>query len=333
MRWLPAALALYAATAVAAPTPYQQRQEVKQFIAEMVERHGFARRELVSLFSRVRFEPAIVKAMTPPPESPERSWQTFRALFLNPQRIEAGVQFRTQHAATLARAAAEFGVPVEIVVAIIGVETGYGRNMGAYRVIDALATLAFDFPPRARFFRGELENYLLFTRESGMDVFILKGSYAGAIGIPQFMPGTYRRFAIDYDGDGIANLAASAADAIGSVANFLSRHGWERGEPVAYAAEVTGENWRSLAAAGFSPKYRIGDLPAFGVKLAESPPADKACALIELETPGQPSEYRVGLRNFHVLTRYNRSGLYAAAVLDLATAIAREGREIRKENP
>jgi membrane-bound lytic murein transglycosylase B len=333
MRWLPAALVMVAVTTVAAPTPYQQRQEVKQFIAEMVQRHGFAKRELVSLFSRVRFEPAVVKAMTPPPESPERSWQTFRALFLNPERIDAGVQFGIQHAATLTRAAAEFGVPEEIIVAIIGVETGYGRNMGAYRVIDALATLAFDYPPRARFFRAELENYLLFTRESGMDVFMLKGSYAGAIGIPQFMPGTYRRFALDYDGDGIANLAASADDAIGSVANFLKGHGWERGEPVAYAAEVSGENWRTLAAAGFSPKYQTGDLPAFGVKIAESPPAQTACALIELETPGQPSEYRVGLRNFHVLTRYNRSGLYAAAVLDLATAIARRGRDAQKENP
>lgn len=320
-----AAVACHIAAAGAAAPAYAQRQEVRQFIAEMVEKHGFVKRELDFLFSRAHFEPAVIKAMTPPAEAPVRSWQTYRALFLDPQRIEAGVQFRARHAATLKRAAAEFGVPGEIIVAIIGVETVYGRNLGSYRVIDALATLAFDFPPRAEFFRAELENYLLYARDAGVDVFKVKGSYAGAIGIPQFMPGTYRRFALDYDGDGQANLEASAADAIGSVANFLKGHGWERDAPVALGAEVSGDNWRRLADAGIAPVYRAGDLSAFGVKPAAQLPADLPCALIELETPGAPSEFRVGLQNFYVLTRYNRSSFYAAAVLDLARAIAQAG--------
>jgi len=315
-----------AAAAAAAPPAYVNRAEVRQFIAEMVAKHGFVKKEMEFLFRRARFEPAIIKAMTPPAEAPVRSWREYRALFLNAQRIDAGVQFRARHDATLARATAEFGVPEEIIVAIIGVETLYGRNLGAYRVIDALATLAFDFPPRARFFRAELENYLLYAREAGIDVFKLKGSYAGAIGIPQFMPGSYRRFALDYDGDGQADLATSAADAIGSVANFLKGHGWERGEQVAYAAEVIGERWRALADAGVVPMYRAGDLPAFGVTPGQALPAEKPCALIELETPGQASEFRVGLRNFYVLTRYNRSSFYASAVIDLADAIARARR-------
>ncbi len=277
---LAVALALPVASVAAGPTGYPQRKEVKQFIAEMVKKHRFTHNELNRVFGQAQFQPAIIKAMEQPAESALASWQAYRALFINRERIDAGVQFWNRHAEPLGRAAVEFGVPAEIIVGIIGVETTYGRNIGTYRVIDALSTLAFDYPKRAEFFRAELENYLVFTREMRIDALRVKGSYAGAIGIPQFMPGSYRRFALDYDGDGHIKLATSAA-------------------------------------------------------------SDALCALIELETPGQPSEFRVTLRNYFVLTRYNRSNLYASAVLDLAAELARArpgppappAPDIKKENP
>ena len=189
-------------------------------------------------------------------------------------------------------------------------------------MIDALATLAFDFPRRAGYFRGELESFLLFARDAGIDLLATRGSYAGAIGIPQFMPGSYRRFALDYDHDGQRDLSGSAADAIGSVANFLKEHGWETGAPAALPARVAGDAYRKLLDAGIKPQVRQAELGLFGVSGAESLPPDTLCALIELETPGQDSEYWIGLNNFYVITRYNRSSFYASAVLELARAIA-----------
>ena len=201
--------------------------------------------------------------------------------------------------------------------------------MGTWRVIDALSTLAFDYPPRAEFFRGELEQYLLFARDAGIDVFSVRGSYAGAIGIPQFMPGSYRRFAVDFDGDGAIDLRASPADAIGSVANFLAKHGWRRGERVELPARIAGGNavgnagdaHRALVDAGIEPKTPLSDLKRFGVETRTDLALDTPVALIELESPGAATEYRLGLRNFFVLTRYNRSVLYASAVYDLAQEI------------
>jgi len=318
-----ASLALRLEAAAAQPHPYVERAEVKRFIGEMVHGHGFARKDLNRVFARAWFQPAIVRAMSQPAETALASWQAYRALFVNAQRIDAGVQFTVRNAEPLGRAAAEFGVPEEIIVAIIGVETIYGRNLGTYRVIDALSTLAFDYPKRAEFFRAELESYLVFAREMKIDPLRVKGSYAGAIGIPQFMPGTYRRFAVDYDGDGQANLAGSAADAIGSIGNFLRAHGWVRGEPVAAIADVSGDAWRALIEAGVTPSRRAGDLAGLGIKSRIALPADTLCALIELESPGQPAEVRVTLQNFFVLTRYNRANLYAAAVLDLAAELVR----------
>ncbi|MBE0622212.1 MAG: lytic murein transglycosylase B [Burkholderiales bacterium] len=315
------ALSSSISTAAGKPAPYAARKDVRQFISRMVEQHGFARKELRTLFRHARFQPAIITAITPPTIARARSWQDYRALFITPRRIEAGVEFREQQRESLARAAALYGVPEEIIVGIIGVETVYGRNTGNYRVIDALTTLAFDYPPRADFFRSELEHYLLYTRDAGVDALSLKGSYAGAIGIPQFMPGSYRRYAVDLDGDGKRDLSGNFADAIGSVANFLKEHGWETGEPVAYPAQVQGEAFRALIDAGIKPNYRCGDLAAIGVSTTGETRPDALCALIELETPGETSEYLVGLKNFYVLTRYNRSSMYAAAVLELAQAV------------
>ena len=304
-----------------APAPYGQREDVSGFIREMVERHGFVEHELVFLFSRARREPSILAAIAPPGEPRARSWQQYRARFLSESRIAEGVEFWRLNRAALERAAGEHGVAEEIVVAIIGIETAYGRQMGTWRVIDALSTLAFDYPPRAEYFRSELEQYLLFTREAGLDVFSVRGSYAGAIGIPQFMPGSYRRFAVDFDGDGEVNLRGSTADAIGSVANFLARHGWRRGERIQLPARVSGEAHRELLERGIEPKTALGELKHFGVEARTDLALETPVALIDLESEGAPTEYRLGLRNFYVLTRYNRSTLYAAAVVDLAQEI------------
>jgi membrane-bound lytic murein transglycosylase B len=304
-----------------AQKPYGKREDVQEFIRHMVARHAFVERELAFLFSRARREPAILAAIAPPKTAPMRSWLTYRGRFVNDARIAEGAEFWRRNAEALARAAQEHGVPEEIIVAIIGVETVYGRQMGTWRVIDALSTLAFDYPPRAEFFRGELEQYLLFAREQGLDVFSVKGSYAGAIGIPQFMPGSYRRFAVNFDGKGEADLRASPADAIGSVANFLAKHGWQRGERIELPARIVGEGHRALVEVGIEPKTTLAELRRYGVETSTELPLETPVALIELESPGAPTEYRLGLRNFYVLTRYNRSVLYASAVFDLAQEI------------
>lgn len=306
--------------APAASKPYGKRADVHAFVREMVERHGFVERELAFLFSRARREPAILAAIAPPKDPKARSWQLYRARFVTESRVAEGVEFWRRNAGALERAAREHGVPEEIIVAIIGVETVYGRQMGSWRVIDALSTLAFDYPPRAEFFRGELEQYLLFAREQGLDVFSVKGSYAGAIGIPQFMPGSYRRYAVDFDGNG-PDLRASPADAVGSVANFLARHGWQPGERIELPARVTGEAYRGLLEAGLEPSISLADLKRYGIETRTDLALETPVALIELENAGAPAEYRLGLRNFFVLTRYNRSALYASAVYDLAQEI------------
>ena len=302
-------------------TPYGKREDVHEFIRQMVERHGFVDKELRFLFARARREPAILAAIAPPKSAPMRSWLTYRSRFISDARIAEGAEFWRRHAAALERAASEHGVPEEIIVAIIGVETVYGRQMGSWRVIDALSTLAFDFPPRAEFFRGELEQYLLFARDARVDVFSVRGSYAGAIGIPQFMPGSYRRFAVDFDGDGAIDLRGSPSDAIGSVANFLAKHGWRRGERVTLPARVAGESYRELVDAGIEPKTPLSEMKRYGVETRTDLALETPVALIELESPGATTEYRLGLRNFYVLTRYNRSVLYASAVYDLAQEI------------
>jgi membrane-bound lytic murein transglycosylase B len=324
-------LGLFLGSAVAAPPvdrPYAKRADVHDFIREMVTRHGFVEDELRFLFARVRREAPILAAIVPPKEPKARSWQLYRGRFITENRIAEGADFARRHATALKRASEEHGVPEEIIVAIIGIETIYGKNMGVWRVIDALSTLAFDYPPRAEFFRSELEQFLLFSRETGIDVFSVRGSYAGAIGIPQFMPGSYRRFAVDYDGDGIPNLRMSPVDAIGSVANFLAKHGWRRGERIDLPARVLGGNdaeYRKLLEAGIEPKTPLGELKKYGVETQTEIRTDLApdtpVARIELENAENPPEYRIGLRNFYVITRYNRSVLYASAVADLAQEI------------
>jgi membrane-bound lytic murein transglycosylase B len=300
--------------------PYAGRPEVRAFVQEMVQRHGFVARELDFIFARARRLDVALKAVAAPPSA--RAWADYRANFVNDRQIGAGVEFWRLHQAVLARAAKEYGVPEEVIVAIIGIETFYGRNTGRWRVIDALTTLAFDYPPRAPYFRGELENYLVISRDRGTDVFSVRGSWAGAIGIPQFMPGSYMKFAVDFDGDGQVDLSGNPADAIGSVANFLKQHGWKPGEIVVLEAEVKGDAFRAYADGSVTPRHTLEELAKAGAtpKLAGTPPGAKA-ALVELETPGRASEFRLGFDNFYVITRYNRSSFYASAVADLAAAL------------
>jgi membrane-bound lytic murein transglycosylase B len=322
MRLLALAIAMLLAQAAwAQAKPYAKRPDVREFIREMSEQHGFVPRELDFLFARVRRAEPILKAIQP--QARPRSWEEYRGHFLTERRIAEGTEFWKAHRATLARAERAYGVPAQYIVAIIGIETFYGRHTGKWRVVDALTTLAFDYPPRAEFFRGELVNYLLLARNEGFDVFSVRGSYAGAIGIPQFMPGSIRHYAVDFDGDGAIDLRGSPADAIGSVANFLKEHGWQSGREVSYGARVSGEAWRRFADGSVDPKHPVSELAQAGVAAEGSMPAESSAALIELPTPGGASEYRLGLKNFWVLTRYNRSAFYAAAVTDL-------GRELGK---
>jgi membrane-bound lytic murein transglycosylase B len=304
------------------PDGYAKRPDVQAFIREMVEQHGFVERELTGLFARVRRAEPILEAIVP--KAPKaRNWEEYRGFFLNDRRIAGGAAFWKAHAGALARAEKEYGVPAEYIVAIIGIETFYGRNTGKWRIVDALSTLAFDYPPRAEFFRDELINYLLLVREAGVDVFSMRGSYAGAIGIPQFMPGSLRRYAVDFDGNGRIDLQGSPTDAIGSVASFLSKHGWQPGGEVFFPARVSGEAWRPYADGTVDVKHAIADLARAGVEPQGLPErlAGARAALIELTTPERPSEFRLGLQNFWVLTRYNRSAFYASAVADLARAL------------
>ena len=325
-----AALPFQAGAAKNAGAPaFADAPAVREFIAEMHVRYGFDAAHLTRQFASIRSNPTVLRAIQPAavPEL-QRSWQRYRARFLNERRLTQGLRFWREQGAALARAEAIYGVPQEIIVAIIGVETEYGRNTGAFGVLEALSTLAFDYPPRADFFRGELEQFLLMARESGASPLAYKGSYAGAIGIPQFMPSSQRRFAVDFDGDDRIDLGGSAADAIGSVARFLSMHGWQPGGPVAVPAGVEGDA-AALVAAGIKPSLPLREIRERGIvplTIGAERFADAPAALIDLVSPDQPTEYWLGFDNFYAITRYNRSSFYAMSVFMLAESL-REARD------
>ncbi len=317
------ALSLLLAATPLLAEDYAGRDEVKAFIADVVKRHGFKSNELAKVFAKVqRVDPALKLILPGEP----LAWPDFRAQFVNDTRIANGLAFWKENRRNLKRAEQKFGVPAQYIVAIIGVETNYGRNMGRYRVIDALSTLAFDYPPRASYFRSELEQYLLLAREENLDVFATRGSYAGAIGIPQFMPGSLRRYAVDFNGDGRIDLAGSSSDAIGSVANFLKQHGWQTGEPVAFRAKPSPEALARYVDGSLEPHHRLAEMIAAGVGLETAPPSTASSTDLLGTLVPLGAEYRVGLRNFYVITRYNRSPLYAGAVSDLGDALAERSR-------
>jgi membrane-bound lytic murein transglycosylase B len=309
------------------PPALSESPAVQEFIAEMQDRHNFDAASLTRQFTSIRSNPGVLRAIQPA-QVPElqRDWQRYRARFLNEQRLERGLRFWREHDTALIRAEAIYNVPREIIVAIIGVETEYGRNTGKFGVLEALATLAFDYPPRAPFFRNELEQFLLMARENGIPPLDYKGSYAGAIGIPQFMPSSQRNFAVDFDGDGRVDLRGSVADAIGSVARFLNAHDWQSGQPIAMPAIVieANENTAALVAAGIKPSLSLREMRERGVLpfVADAGYlADVPVALIDLASSDQPTEYWIGFDNFYVITRYNRSSFYAMSVFLLAESL------------
>ena len=313
---------------------YAEREDVKAFIDEMATEYSYDRMTLDALFRVTQPIPSVLKAIRPPADPGIRSWRAYRSRFVEPVRIAAGKAFMQRYATELAAAEACFGVPTEIIAAIIGIETIYGKHTGNYTTFAALTTLAFDYPPRAKLFRQELIELLLLAREENRPILSYTGSYAGAMGWPQFMPSSRRKYALDFDNDGKVDLAASPVDAIGSAANFLAKHGWQKGGPIAETITISGDGIQALIDEGIKPQrlpsefsaqqveiQKVGQKVGGGDTAANRQFSDQPAALIDLITPDAPTEYRLGYQNFYVITRYNRSSFYAAAVMDLAQAL------------
>lgn len=321
MRRLAAALLAMGLAAPAAAVSIGEHAPLQALIDDLVGKEGFERASLERLFAGATFQQSIIDAITRPAE--KMPWHRYRPIFMTEQRIAGGVEFWRTHAGLLERAEREHGVPASVITAIIGVETRYGAVTGRYRAVDALTTLAVAGLPRSAFFGGELRHLLLLGREERLDVAALSGSYAGALGLPQFIPSSYRAYAVDFDGDGRRDLLGSPADAIGSVANYLARHGWQRGEPISAAASVAASvapGGASLAQGDLKPTLTLTELGQRGVTgPAGTAPTLKA-KLIRLEAE-QGDEYHLGFQNFYAITRYNHSALYAMAVTQLAAAI------------
>jgi membrane-bound lytic murein transglycosylase B len=292
---------------------------VIEFAHDLEKRHAFNPTELLDYFSQIKPNNRVLELIKPPASPTQRSWERYRPRFLNERRINGGIRFWQEHRETLARAEQTYGVPAELIVAIIGVETEYGANTGGFRVLEALATLAFNYPRRAEFFRTELEQFLLLARENGQSPLYIKGSFAGAIGIPQFMPGSQRRYAVDFDGDQRVDLSNSFSDAIGSVGRFLEQHGWQAGKAVAIPVKISGSPDATLLEAGVRPSLKAADLAEKGVATNIDP--ESMVALIDLVSPNRETEYWLGYENFYVITRYNRSSFYAMSVFQLAEEI------------
>ncbi|UTW06566.1 lytic murein transglycosylase B [Pseudomonas benzenivorans] len=295
---------------------YEDSPQVAEFVAEMTRDYGFAGEKLEQLFAQVERKQSIIDAISRPAEK-VKPWSAYRPIFITEARVARGVEFWKQHQATLDRAEQEYGVPPQVIVAIIGVETFYGGNTGGYRVADALFTLAFDYPPRAPFFRKELREFLMLAREEQVDPLSVTGSYAGAMGLPQFMPSSFRAYAVDFDGDGKVNIWSNPVDAIGSVASYFKRHGWQPGETVASRASVTGESVEQGLSPGLDPVHNVGELRRFGWSSAETLSDELPVTAFRLDG-AEGAEHWLGLPNFFVITRYNRSVMYAMAVNQLA---------------
>lgn len=295
-----------------------EAEGAREFVEEVAERHNLNAAELRGMFRRLERQDAVLEAVQRPAEA--LPWYRYRPIFVTDTRAEAGAEFRAEHLDTLQRAEAEYGVPVDVIVAIIGVETLYGRRAGTHPVMATLATLAFEYPPRASFFRSELEHFLLLTREEQIDPTTVKGSYAGAMGMPQFISSSYRHYAVDFSGDGRRDLLNNTEDAIGSVAAYLADHRWEEGGRLVAPATAQGDAYRDLLGDGLRANVTGADLRAAGVEAEPMPAPDQAVSLMEFELE-EGHELWVGWPNFHVITRYNHSPLYALAVVQLAERI------------
>ncbi len=310
-----AALALTSEHAVASAS-YASSEKGKAFIDEMVNEHDFSRAQLKQWLGSTRRYEAVLQAMAKPAEK-TLTWAQYKPIFVKEGRIASALEFAREHASLLAQLEREYGVPTEIIVAIIGVESWFGKHKGKHPALRSLATLAFDYPPRTSFFRRELREFLLLSREEGLDPLTVKGSYAAAMGMPQFISSSYRAYAVDGDGDGKRDLFHSVPDISASVANYFKRHGWRNGAPVAEQVKPTAPV-AGLIAKGVKPALSAKEFQAVGVPLKMA--TDERAALIELEG-NQGLEYWVGHKNFYVITRYNHSPLYAMAVFQLAQSI------------
>ena len=320
-----------AAAAAAASVAYASRDDAMQLAADIASRRDLPADWVRAQIGEARNLPIVTRLVTPAGKTFVKNWTVYRSRFIDPVRIRAGARFWQENRAALERAEQQFGVPAEIIVGIIGVETIYGRNMGNFRVMDALATLSLNFPqshPRAQartdYFRGELEQVLVTANRTGTDPFALRGSYAGAMGLGQFMPTSWDKFAIDFDGDGRIDLFNSAADAIGSVANYFVGHGWKPGLPTTFTVDMRaeGENLATLLAPDINPSFTSAQMAERGVRVLGADRYDRPLALIELKNGSSgPTQYIAGTENFYAVTRYNWSAFYALSVIEL-------GREV-----
>lgn len=306
-----------------AAADYSQHPLAGAFVDEMVQQHGFSAEYVNQILSKAQKRQPILDAIARPAEK-SKTWKEYRPIFIVPMRITNGVAFWNEHRTALARAEKEYGVPAEIIVSIIGVETNYGRNTGSWYVIDALSTLAFDYPPRAPFFRSELVNYFILTREQKHNPLEFKGSYAGAMGYGQFMPSSYRNYAVDFSGDGFTDIWNNPTDAIGSVANYFKEHGWQTGKAVVVPAKLSKPRAALLANESFNkvvpPSTHVKGWKKIGI--APTKQIASRTPVIALEFDGANGlEYWLGLQNFYTITRYNRSPMYAMAVYDLSLEI------------
>jgi membrane-bound lytic murein transglycosylase B len=309
-------------------TLYSDRKEVRVYVDELVRKHKFNRAELLGLFRQAVPQQQVLDAIAKPAER-ELTWKEYRPIFLTEPRIAAGVEFWGEFAEPLARAGDMYGVSPEIIVAIIGVETRFGQYTGKHPVLDSLITLSFDGERRQAFFKSELEEFLLLVRDEQADPFSIKGSYAGAMGWPQFISSSYRHYAVDFDGDGRRDLWNNPVDAIGSVAHYFKAHGWRSGEDVIVPARLDGQarGLSDLAVErgrkGLKPVMSLETFAEKGVYSANEVAADQKAVLIKLQGDNG-DEYWLGLQNFYVITRYNQSAMYALAVYQLSQEIRRE---------
>ena len=304
---------------VLAQVNYAQRADVKEFINEMVEQHGFDRAYLENKFANAKRLDNVLESIAKPAEK-ELTWKQYRPIFVTDKRTNKGKKFIEEHRATLQRAEKKYGVPLEIIAAIIGVESYYGKHTGRYTVFDSLTTLGFDYPKRSKFFRSELKQFLLLSKEEDIDVNEMTGSYAGAMGMPQFISSSYRRYAVDFDGDGKRDLWHSIDDVIGSVANYFSDHGWQSGASVTHPVTVKDESIVRQKNS-LKPYATVGQFKKQGVKIdavVDKRLNDKQLATLLKFDGRRGKEYWLGLKNFYVITRYNHSELYAMAVYQLS---------------
>ena len=310
---------------------YGRRDDVLAFAAQVADDRGLDRAWVQDQLARARYQPSVAKAIMPGPPGSAKNWAAYRARFVEPKRLAAGVQWWQAHAAALDAAQQRYGVPPELVAGIVGVESFYGRMTGNYRVLDALSTLAFDFPPgrsdRSAFYRSELRAYLVWCALEGRDADTARGSFAGAIGWPQFMPSSLLKYAVDFDHDGHVDVSAGGDDVIGSVAGYLAMFGWQRDMPIWFPVlpPVDPASRARLVAADIVPTFTAAQLTDAGAQLPDAA-RDFAgpLAFVELQNGDAPASYVAGTRNFYVVTRYNWSSYYAMAVIDLAAALKRE---------